>query len=238
MAINSPSLTFIFFNGLPAAGKDTQSDVMVSEMPNAVKISTGDYIRAGLKDSGNRFHAAMEEAHCRELVAVGKNIPDFIIINNQDPEQSIIPVVVQQELERGNRTFLFAGFPRNNAQLDSLKIYLDKLRQDYDVRDEYIWLDAQKETARERSAKRRADDLTAGRKPRSDDDPVVLEGRFTVFEKDTMPMLEILEQTGNLHRIQAEGCPTVVNIRIREALRTVSTLEIPDSFLLPPNARR
>ncbi len=96
--------------GAPGAGKGTQSSLLV-EREGMVQISTGDLLRAAIK---NRTSLGLE---AQKFMDQGQLVPDSVVIGMVDEVLAGI----------GSKSFILDGFPRTVAQAEALgKILLQR----------------------------------------------------------------------------------------------------------------
>lgn len=226
------ALNLIFFYGKGGVGKDTQAELMVREHPDWRIISTGDRIKQALYNSEDEFHPIV--APYLDLVHQGKNLPMEVVINPANPERSIFPSFVAEQIRDGATTLLSTGFPRTPRQLYALDQYLKGLEEQFQVTQEHIFLDVEDTTILERVGRRRRQYKERGLKPRHDDEPEIVQQRFETFDKDTLPLINMLFADGRLIRISAEGTPDQVNNLVREALEhrpALGIIKLPEGFV-------
>ena len=114
----------IIFLGAPGAGKGTQAEI-VSEKLSIPTVSTGNIIRAALKDETEMGLKA------KEYIEAGKLVPDEVVIG-----------IIKDRLSEKDcvNGFILDGFPRTIPQaeaLDEMGIVIDKVI-DIEVPDEKI----------------------------------------------------------------------------------------------------
>ena len=114
----------IIFLGAPGAGKGTQAEI-VSETLSIPTVSTGNIIRAALKDGTPMGLKA------RAYIEAGELVPDDVVIG-----------IIQERLAEDDckNGFILDGFPRTIPQaeaLDAMGIVIDKII-DIEVPDEKI----------------------------------------------------------------------------------------------------
>lgn len=126
----------IILLGPPGAGKGTQA-VMLVERFSIPQISTGDMLRAAVKDAspmGIKAKACMD---------AGQLVPDDVVVG-----------IVRERLQQADcgEGFILDGFPRTVAQADALKTVLAELDKDLDA---VVSLDVDTEALVERLTGRR-----------------------------------------------------------------------------------
>ena len=114
----------IIFLGAPGAGKGTQAEI-VSKKLSIPTVSTGNIIRAALKDETEMGLKA------KEYIEAGKLVPDEVVIG-----------IIKDRLAENDcaKGFILDGFPRTIPQakaLDEMGIVIDKVI-DIEVPDEKI----------------------------------------------------------------------------------------------------
>jgi adenylate kinase family enzyme len=185
-------LTFIFINGRPCAGKDTQADLIVEALgSSAVKISTGEIFRGAKANKGEyaKYHDALE--FCVSHVDSGGLIPDKDIV-------AIVEKVIRDKVEGGITTLVFTGFPRTIGQLREI----DRLFKD-DIK-HFLSFEVSEETAKSRAELRIDSDLKKGVPPRPEDMGDSFMKRQVEYSTKTLPMLKRLDMEGRLHKIDGE----------------------------------
>ena len=104
----------IIFLGAPGAGKGTQAEI-VSKKLSIPTVSTGNIIRAALKDETEMGLKA------KEYIEAGKLVPDDVVIGILKDR------IAQDDAKNG---FILDGFPRTVAQaeaLDAMGVQIDKV---------------------------------------------------------------------------------------------------------------
>jgi len=216
--------TLIFFYGKGGAGKDTVGKQMIADNPTWTGVSTGDEIKAALNDPAHRHHRKVKPY--LEDVRNGINLPDSVVINLDSPRDGIYSEFVEDQLATGSPVIISTGFPRTLSQLHLLNEYIRRQRESLSIVDHHFYLDVTDQTTRERIARRRQDYIAAGKEPRVDDDPAVVERRLKVFANDTMPIVDHLSLEGRVHIIGAEGTPDEINGLVIAELFPKPPLEI------------
>ncbi|MDR1400718.1 MAG: adenylate kinase [Endomicrobium sp.] len=179
--------------GPPGAGKGTQAKNIVKNF-NIVHFSTGDMLRKARKSDGV----------ISELLSSGQLVPDEIVVD-----------IVKKSLERNGveRGFLLDGFPRNLRQAEQLDLMLKSKNVKID---KVFLIDIEFEEAVNRIAGRRVceceasyhvtmlppekvgkcDYCGADLVQRNDDEESVVRDRFTIYKKQTEPLIEYYKKTG------------------------------------------
>lgn len=200
-------LTFIFINGRPCAGKDTQADLIVEALgSSAVKISTGEIFRGAKANKGEyaKYHDALE--FCVSHVDCGGLIPDKDIV-------SIVEKVIRDKVEGGITTLVFTGFPRTIGQLREI----DRLFKD-DIK-HFLSFEVSEETAKSRAELRIDSDLKKGDVPRPEDVGDRFITRQVEYSTKTLPMLKKLEKEGRLTHIDGEPEAEAVFLETSKCIR-------------------
>ena len=108
--INNPRMLNIILFGPPGAGKGTQSQMLIDKY-KLVHLSTGDLLR-------NEIQAGTELGlKAKDFMNRGILVPDEVVIG-----------MIEQKLKENNNVagFIFDGFPRTEAQAESLDEMLAK----------------------------------------------------------------------------------------------------------------
>ncbi len=192
----------IIFLGAPGAGKGTQAEI-VSEKLSIPTVSTGNIIRAALKDGTPMGLKA------RAFIEAGELVPDDVVIG-----------IIQERLseEDCKNGFILDGFPRTIPQaeaLDAMGIVIDKVI-DIEVPDETI--------ARRLSGRRVCKNCGCSyhidyKKPsvegvcdacggelilRSDDAPETVLERLAVYHEKTEPLKAYYEKQGKFFIVEGQ----------------------------------
>lgn len=192
----------IIFLGAPGAGKGTQAEI-VSEKLSIPTVSTGNIIRAALKDGTPMGLKA------RAFIEAGELVPDDVVIG-----------IIQERLSEDDcaNGFILDGFPRTIPQaeaLDAMGIVIDKVI-DIEVPDETI--------ARRLSGRRVCKNCGCSyhidyKKPsvegvcdacggeliqRSDDAPETVLERLAVYHEKTEPLKAFYEKQGKLFIVEGQ----------------------------------
>jgi len=210
----------IVFLGAPGAGKGTQAE-KVSEELNIPNISTGELLRAAIKDGTETGKKA------KEYMDKGALVPDDIVI-----------AVLKERLAEPNydNGFILDGFPRNVAQAE----YLEKIGVIIDL---VVNIHVPDEKIIERMGGRRICPScgasyhmvyrpshrgdTCGRCEnrliiRDDDKPEVVLKRLETYHRDAEPLKEFYNKKGILKSIRGQ------QERVEDT--TKQTLELIESF--------
>lgn len=192
----------IIFLGAPGAGKGTQAEI-VSEKLSIPTVSTGNIIRAALKDGTEMGLKA------KEFIEAGKLVPDEVVIG------IIKERLAQPDCENG---FILDGFPRTIPQaeaLDAMGIVIDKVI-DIEVTDERI--------ARRMGGRRVCKACGSSyhleyKKPvqvgicdvcggelvlRKDDAPETVLERLKIYHEETEPLKDYYEKQGKLFIVEGQ----------------------------------
>lgn len=214
----------IILFGEPGAGKGTYAAELVKRY-GIPQISTGDMLRAAVKEGTSVGH------HAQEYMKRGELVPDATVI------ELVHDRIQRQDAAKG---FILDGFPRTVPQADSLDKMLHKMRNELDA---VLKIEISKETILTRLTGRRvctncgATYNVATMKPqkegicdkcgheliqRPDDRPETILNRLAVYQKDTAPLIDFYDKKGLLKRVQCEGPYAEALGRVFAALEKVA----------------
>lgn len=179
--------------GPPGSGKGTQA-ALLKERLGVPHISTGDLLRTAVAEGtelGKQAKAAMD---------AGELVSDELMLGLIEEKLG------QPEVEPG---FILDGYPRNQAQAESLDKLLDRLGQPIDRALELV---VDEEQIVERLAKR------AEEEGRSDDTEDVIRNRLAVYREKTAPISRHYAEKGILVRVDGVGEIEAINQRLAAAL--------------------
>ena len=201
----------IIFIAPPAAGKGTQSDLLVKKYGYA-HISTGDLLR-------NEVSSGTE---------LGKKLDD-ILKSGSLVSDEIVTKLLKKRLEADDiqNGFILDGYPRTVNQAISLTDLAKELNIDLGIA---VYLDMDKETAMHRALGRVTcpkckrgynkyeeilkpkvdmicDDCNVELTSRSDDNEETFINRFDTYLESTKPLLNYYEELGILNVIDNGGTP-------------------------------
>ncbi|RUM59484.1 MAG: adenylate kinase [Persephonella sp.] len=194
----------IIFLGAPGAGKGTQAQ-RLSEEKGFIQVSTGDILRANVKNKTELGKKA------KEYMEAGQLVPDELIIS-----------MIEDELRKlEGKDIILDGFPRTVKQAEALEDLLKKLGRSLDY---VILFDVSDEEVIKRITGRRIDPKTGkvyhmiyNPPPadvkviqREDDKEEVVKKRLEVYHSQTAPLIDYYEKRGRLVRIDASTDPNKV----------------------------
>ena len=194
----------IIFLGAPGAGKGTQAQ-RLSEEKGFIQVSTGDILRANVKNKTELGKKA------KEYMEAGQLVPDELIIS-----------MIEDELRKlEGKDIILDGFPRTVKQAEALEDLLKKLGRSLDY---VILFDVSDEEVIKRITGRRIDPKTGkvyhmiyNPPPadvkviqREDDKEEVVKKRLEVYHSQTAPLIDYYEKKGILVRIDASTDPNKV----------------------------
>ena len=191
--------------GAPGAGKGTQAKVL-SEMLNIPTISTGDILRAAMK---NGTPVGLK---AKEFVESGRLVPDDVIIG-----------IVKERLAEGDcaNGYILDGMPRTIPQAEALEengVDID-CALSLEVKDEVI---IDRMTGRRLCGSCGASYHLVAHKPkvegkcdlcggelitRTDDAPETVKARLVTYHQETEPLKEFYAKRGKLKTVDNE--PTI-----------------------------
>ena len=188
--------------GAPGAGKGTQAEI-ISEKYNIPTISTGNIIRAALKNGTEMGLKA------KAYIDSGRLVPDDVVIG-----------IIKERLAQGDCDggFILDGFPRTIPQaeaLDSMNITMDAVLS-IEVADREI---VKRMSGRRVCEKCGASYHVEFKKPKSegvcdacggtlvirkDDEPDTVHDRLDVYHKQTEPLKSYYEAQGKLITVKGQ----------------------------------
>jgi adenylate kinase len=171
---------FILILGAPGSGKGTQGKILAERL-GLPKITTGDILRAAMKDG------TPIGVQAKAFYDKGQLVPDAVILD-----------LIKGELTKPDATdgAILDGFPRTAAQAE----LVDKTLAQRGQRLNYILLlDVDEDELVRRMSAR------ASQEGRSDDSPEAIKTRLNVYRRDTAPLIAHFSQRGIVHRVPGGG---------------------------------
>ena len=212
----------IIFVAPPAAGKGTQSNLLV-EKYGLAHISTGDLLREEVA-SGSDLGLSL-----KDKMSSGELISDEIVLG-----------LLKNRLMKDdvNKGFILDGYPRNLNQADTLDKMLEELNMKID---HVLYLDMDKTLAMHRALGRmtcpncgagynkyedvmkpkvdgKCDKCSSDLVSRSDDNEETFNTRFDTYLDNTQPLLNYYKEKNLLNVIDNSGTPTETFNRIEEVI--------------------
>lgn len=210
----------LIFLGAPGSGKGTQA-VRLAEKGNLVHLSTGDLLRAAVRD-GTELGKKAER-----YMKAGELVPDDIIIGLIEEKRKA------GDLDTG---FILDGFPRTIPQAEALDAMFSRVGMQID---RAVLLDVDDEEIIKRlSGRMYCADCQAGynypanmpdtegvcdrcggtlvRRP--DDEPEVVKNRLAVYKTQTRPIEDFYRHQSVLLSIPGVGTPDQIFNRIEREL--------------------
>jgi adenylate kinase len=171
---------FILILGAPGSGKGTQGKILAERL-GLPKITTGDLIRAAMKDGTPLGLEA------QKFYDEGKLVPDSVVLG-----------MIKDELDRpeAKEGAIFDGFPRTAAQAELVDRTLGQRGQRLN---HILLMDV---TEEELVRRMRARAQVEGR---TDDSPEAIATRLQVYQRDTAPLIAHYAQRGIVHRVPGTG---------------------------------
>lgn len=206
--------------GPPGVGKGTQAQRICQDF-DAVQISTGDMLRAEMKEGTELGQKA------KTLIQAGELVPDDIILG-----------MVENRLFGENKPekYILDGFPRTIPQAEGL----DKMYEDHNEKlDMVLSLEAPEELIIKRLTARRSckacnqvyhlvtmppkvenvcDKCAGPLFQREDDKPETVKNRLVVYKEQTEPLIKYYEGKGLLKAVDSTGSPDEVHNKVMEIL--------------------
>ena len=207
----------IILLGAPGAGKGTQAE-KICEYCHIPQISTGNIIRAAMKNGTEAGQKAQEFVHA------GKLVPDAVVI------EMVNERLKQDDCKNG---FILDGFPRTVPQAQALQ----EMGVEIEVPDETIM---QRLTGRRVCGECGASYHIINNPPkvenvcdkcgheliiRKDDHPDTVKDRLQVYHEQTEPLKDFYEKRGLLYMIEGTRPVEQVTKDVLNALGVQSALE-------------
>jgi len=210
--------------GPPGAGKGTQSQFLVERF-NIPQISTGDILRAAVKDQTELGIKA------KIIMDAGGLVPDEVVLAIINERLGLLDCL---------NGFILDGFPRTIQQAEGLSSILVGMQKDID---HVVSLEVQNEEIVQRLSGRRTCsvcgkgyhslyappktlgvcDVCQGELVQRDDDKEdAIINRLTTYEKQTSPLKEYYERLGLLRSVKGTGSvdqikDSIINVIIGSA---------------------
>jgi len=182
--------------GAPGAGKGTQG-VRIAESYGARHVSTGDLLRAQVRDGTERGRQAQPYMDRGDLV----------------PDELILGMVLEDVLGRDSPpSYVLDGFPRTVAQATAA--YDQAVRAERTLHAVLFLEIGHDELVRRLEERGRAEG-------RVDDDEGTVRHRIAEYEEKTLPLLDYYDGRDILLRVDAVGAVEEVTARIDDALGRV-----------------
>lgn len=174
--------------GAPGSGKGTQGALLSTRLA-IPKISTGDLLRAAVKDG------TPLGAKARGFMDKGLLVPDEVILG-----------LIEEVLHSNGaaKGVIMDGFPRTLAQAEAVDRLLEPLGR---AVDRVLLIDVAEEALIDRMVKR------AQIEGRADDTPETIRRRQEVYRDQTAPLIAFYERRGVVTRV--DGLGTVEEIAKR-----------------------
>ena len=162
----------LIFLGPPGAGKGTQAQVL-SELYSIPHISTGDILRAAVKDE----------------TALGQKAQGYMNRGELVPDELILDLIKERLNQPDTKNgWILDGFPRNVSQA----AFLDELLTELDLTaDTVLNLDVPDEVLVTRLLARK----------RKDDNEETIRRRLEVYHQDTVPVIDYYTERGLLKAV-------------------------------------
>ena len=212
----------IIFVAPPAAGKGTQSNLLV-EKYGIAHISTGDLLREEVA-SGSDLGLSL-----KDKMASGELISDDIVLGLLKNR------LMKDDVKKG---FILDGYPRTLNQANTLDTMLEELNMKID---HVLYLDMDKTLAMHRALGRmtcpncgagynkyeevmkpkvdgKCDKCSSDLVSRSDDNEETFNTRFDTYLDNTQPLLDYYKEKNLLDVIDNSGTPTETFNRIEEVI--------------------
>ncbi|SHJ17061.1 adenylate kinase [Aquimarina spongiae] len=191
-------MTNLVLFGPPGAGKGTQAEVL-KEKYNLVHISTGDVFRYNIKNATELGTLA------KSYIDKGQLVPDEVTINMLNAE-------VEKNPEANG--FIFDGFPRTEAQADSLATLLEDKGSEVSA---MIALEVDDEVLVNRLLER---GKTSGRA--DDADESVIRNRIKVYYDETAILKNYYQKQSKYFGVDGVGAIEEITDRLSKTIDNLS----------------
>jgi adenylate kinase len=184
---------FILILGAPGSGKGTQGKILAERL-GLPKITTGDLLRAAMKDG------TPLGVEAKKYYDDGKLVPDSIILG-----------MIKDELARPEAKdgAILDGFPRTAAQAELVDRTLAQRGQRLN---HILLLDV---TDEELVRRMRARAQVEGR---VDDSSEAIATRLQIYQRDTAPLIAHYGQRGIVHRVPGTGTVDQISGEIKRII--------------------
>jgi len=188
--LKSSNMTNLVLFGPPGAGKGTQAEVL-KEKYNLVHISTGDVFRYNIKNATELGTLA------KSYIDKGQLVPDEVTINMLNAEVDKNP---------NAKGFIFDGFPRTEAQANSLQELLNSKGTDVSA---MVALEVDDEVLVKRLLER---GKTSGRP--DDADEGVIRNRIKVYYNETAILKNYYQEQNKYFGVDGVGAIDEITDRL------------------------
>ena len=184
---------YILILGAPGSGKGTQGKILAERL-GLPKITTGDILRAAMKDG------TPLGAEAKKYYDAGKLVPDSVVLG-----------MIKDELARPEAKggAIFDGFPRTAAQAELVDRTLAERGQRLN---HILLLDVTEDELVRRMRER------AQIEGRVDDTPEAIATRLQVYQRDTAPLIAHYAQRGIVHRVPGTGTVEQITEEIKRII--------------------
>ena len=183
----------IILLGPPGCGKGTQGAVL-SKRLDAPRVSTGDLLRAAVRDGtplGKKAKSYMDQ---------GLLVPDEVILG-------LIEEVLGSPAARNGT--IMDGFPRTPAQAEAVGRLLSGKHMQVD---KVLNFQVPDDELVRRMAGR------AAQEGRTDDTPEAFQQRLAVYREQTAPLVDYYRKAGKLSNIAGTGTVDEISARVQKAV--------------------
>ncbi len=185
---------YLMILGAPGSGKGTQGKLLAQRL-GIPQISTGDLIRAAMKD-GTPLGKKAKEFYDKGLL-----VPDDVIFG-----------LIQQILDSppAKNGVLMDGFPRTIPQAEAVDRMLGAKKAKVD---RVLVLDVPEAELVERLLAR------ASKEGRADDNPTSVKQRLVVYHQQTAPLISFYEKKGVVRKVLGTGKIEDIQQRLVEVVK-------------------
>lgn len=207
-----PKLELLFFHGKPASGKDTQAEILSSEVPTFGVVSG--VFRSAFTSIG--MYAKYHDIVAPHILPLGKgiDIPGLTIAN-------LLKSIIIDNIKLGKRGLIVCGLLRTPSHLIETQKWLST-QNEFGITTNHIYFATTNELSLERAKNRRIENAKIGN-VRKDDDEFLFKARLSRWSLNTKPLLNMLLGEGELNIVKVNKTPQEV---YRDTLKLVDFLEI------------
>ncbi len=218
------SSLLISLMGPPGSGKGTVAQMLARK--GWIHFSMGQALREHIA-AGGKFAKTIQRLNAKGILS---------------PNKIVSPIFHEFLSTHAKRRVVLDGYPRNLDQVKGTHAELSKKRMDIDA---FILIDVPSSVLVKRLSSRRqcqkcgkvyglhlspkrkgvCDDDRGKLIQREDDKPSTIRHRFSVYENETLPVVEWASSRYPVFRVDGDGSPTVVLKRVQKVISLLQKLQ-------------